>query len=301
MRERVKSRLSDLLQRFLDHLSSTRSEHTVRSYRSDLHLFLEEFGPEGSGLEALSLENIRAWLRRPDLSPSTRSRRLSAVRSWCRYLMVVDELDSDPTASLAAPLKGRPLPKTLEQNATNRILDADIAEKMGWRAQALLELLYGAGIRVSEAHWANMGDLDLRAHTLKVMGKGAKERMTIFGESCAGALERYIATERVDPTEGDAIFTNSRGGRLGTRSIQNIVKKAAALCGIPDHVTPHTFRHSFATHLLDAGADLKSVQQLLGHSSLSTTQVYTHVSIARLKDTVNSAHPRSAGANKQKD
>lgn len=223
------------------------------------------------------------------------------MRSWCRYLMVVGEIDSDPTGSLAAPLKGRPLPKTLEQGATNRILDADVAEKMGWRAQALLELLYGAGIRVSEAHTANLSDLDLGTRTLKVMGKGAKERMTIFGSSCADALERYISTERVEHTDGDAIFTNSRGGRLGTRSIQTIVGKAAALCGIPDHVTPHTFRHSFATHLLDAGADLKSVQQLLGHSSLSTTQVYTHVSIARLKDTVDSAHPRSPAGKRRKD
>lgn len=222
------------------------------------------------------------------------------MRSWCRYLIVVGELSSDPTAAMAAPIKGRPLPKALEQSATSRLLDSDIAEKLGWRAQALLELLYGAGIRVGEAHGADLADLDLEASTLKVLGKGSKERMAIFGQACAAALDRYISTERVEPVEGDALFTNAKGGRLGTRSIQKIVSKAAALCGIPDHVTPHTFRHSFATHLLDSGADLKSVQQLLGHASLSTTQVYTHVSIARLKDAVETAHPRSGDKGSKK-
>jgi integrase/recombinase XerC len=153
--------------------------------------------------------------------------------------------------------------------------------------------MYAAGLRASEVVGANLSDIDFQEGNISVFGKGSKQRMTLFGSTCRAALHDYISAERATPTEGDPLFTNLKGRRLTTRTVQNIVKRWAQQAGLSPTVSPHTLRHCFATHLLDNGADLKSVQQLLGHESLATTQVYTHISIERLKRAVEEAHPRS--------
>jgi site-specific recombinase XerD len=171
---------------------------------------------------------------------------------------------------------------------------SDLFEKqvgeLSLRDRALLELAYAAGLRASEIVSLNRDDLQMRERVIRVVGKGNKERVVLFGTEAERALTEYLASRKDSES---ALFVNTKGGRLTTRSVQNIVKRWAMNAGLPEWVSPHTLRHSFATHLLDGGADLKSVQQLLGHANLGTTQVYTHLSMERLKDTVEKAHPRS--------
>ena len=153
--------------------------------------------------------------------------------------------------------------------------------------------MYSAGLRVSELVGVNIADIDFKAQTVLVRGKGNKERMSLFGKTAKSAIHDYMAEERTEPIKDGALFTNLKGGRITTRTVQNVVKRWAVRVGLPPETSPHTLRHSFATHLLDGGADLKSVQQLLGHENLATTEIYTHVSVERLKATVDSAHPKS--------
>jgi integrase/recombinase XerC len=174
------------------------------------------------------------------------------------------------------------------------MLDQDPEGKTPLRDRAILELMYSAGLRVSETVGLDLDSVDLKSRTLRVFGKGSKQRLALYGKTCEAALLDYLHGERVAPARGSALFTNAQGVRLTTRTVQNVVKRWAKRVGLPPTVSPHTLRHSFATHLLDGGADLKSVQQLLGHESLATTQIYTHVSAERLRATVTSAHPRSA-------
>ncbi|MEQ1935800.1 MAG: tyrosine-type recombinase/integrase, partial [Fimbriimonadaceae bacterium] len=204
----------------------------------------------------------------------------------------IGELDHDPSEALDAPIRRRRLPKAISQLQASDLIDQQTLSRTPRRDRAILELMYGAGLRASEVVGVNLPDLDLGAHTLHVVGKGSKERVALFGSACAEALQNYFEGERVDSLE-NAAFTNLHGGRLTTRTVQNIVKRWALQAGLPPEISPHTLRHSFATHLLDGGADLKSVQQLLGHESLATTQIYTHLSIERLKETVAKSHPRS--------
>ena len=158
--------------------------------------------------------------------------------------------------------------------------------------------MYSAGLRVSELVGVNITDIEFAAQSLRVMGKGSKERIALFGRTALTSIHDYMSGERIPPKLGTPLFTNEKGGRITTRTVQNIVKRWAIQVGLPPETSPHTLRHSFATHLLDGGADLKSVQQLLGHESLATTQIYTHVSVERLKATVDQAHPKSHAAKK---
>jgi integrase/recombinase XerC len=159
----------------------------------------------------------------------------------------------------------------------------------------MLELAYAAGLRASELVGLDQTDIDWEGRCARVTGKGNKERVCLFGQTCLTALQDYIALERVGPTQGNPLFTNERGRRLTSRTLQNVIKRWALRVGLPPTVSPHTLRHSFATHLLDGGADLKTVQQLLGHENLATTQIYTHVSIERLREAVGKAHPKGRG------
>jgi site-specific recombinase XerD len=206
-------------------------------------------------------------------------------------------LEQDPTEALEAPIRRRRLPKALSQHQAVELLDQADVGKTPLRDRALLEIMYAAGLRASEVVGVNVGDLDFESRVLKVFGKGSKERLTLFGETCGEALQEFIAKERTpaaEPGPGEPLFTNDKGKRLTTRTVQNVVKRWALHAGLSPETTPHTLRHSFATHLLDGGADLKSVQQLLGHESLATTQIYTHISVERLRDAVLKAHPRSS-------
>jgi len=281
--------LDELIQAFLDHLATRRSPHTVRSYGADL----SQLALHLDGRYELSTDKLRSYLRKYGTSSTTRARKLSTLRSFVKFLKRIGKLESDPTEPLEAPIQRRDLPKGMSQSEASDLLDGEFDGKTPLRDRAMLELMYSAGLRASEVVGANLSDFDMRSGTLRVHGKGNKDRITLFGASCRRAILEYEDKERVQAVEGEPLFTNPKGGRLTTRSLQSVVKKWALRRGLPPHVSPHSLRHSFATHLLDNGADLKSVQQLLGHESLATTQIYTHVSIERLRKAVDQAHPKS--------
>ncbi len=282
--------LDSLIQSFLDNLAGKRSPATVRSYGSDLAQLAHHLDGEFK----LEPNALRGYLRTYAPNAVTRARKLSTLRTFVKYLRRIGKLSTDPTESLDAPIRRRSLPKALNKGQVTDILDQDVADTKGaLRDRAMLELLYGAGLRVSEVAGANVQDLDLAEQTIRVLGKGSKERITFFGSTCSAAIKDYMASERVEPKEGQPLFTTEKGKRISTDAIRKIVKKWALLAGLPLEVSPHTLRHSFATHLLDNGADLKTVQQLLGHESLATTQIYTHVSVDRLRQAVDKAHPRA--------
>lgn len=289
----VLSLMLDLwIQEFLEHLATRRSPHTVRSYGSDL----AQLSIYARGEVNLAPDALRGYLRKYGTSPVTRARKLSSLRTFVKFLRQAGHIDDDPTEVLEAPIRRKRLPKALSQSQAMELLDQPIEGRTPLRDKALLELMYAAGLRASEVVGVNIADIDFREQSLRVRGKGNKERFALFGSHCSEALKDYLSNERVapfPPNASDPTFTNPRGRRLGTRSVQTMVKKWALRAGLPADVSPHTLRHSFATHLLDNGADLKSVQQLLGHESLATTQVYTHISIERLRKAVEEAHPRS--------
>lgn len=277
------------IQRFLDHLAARRSAQTVRAYGNDLAQ-LSVFAGDDPQVDA---DLLKAYLRKYGVSPVTRARKLSALRTFFRFLVDQGEAELDPTEWLEAPIRRKRLPKALSALQTSDLIDQEAPTKSPLRDRALLELMYGAGLRASETVGVDLQDLNLRDNSLRVRGKGNKERIALFGKACQEALEAYVREERIEPVKDRPLFTNPHGGRLTTRTVQNVVKRWARQVGLPPDVSPHTLRHSFATHLLDGGADLKTVQQLLGHESLATTQIYTHVSIERLKETVAKAHPSS--------
>lgn len=285
-----KSELDGEIVNFLKWLEATKSPQTVRAYRSDLRQ-LSAMNPLHFCESALI-----KYLREHGGSPITRARKLSTLRAFARYLKRVGKLDHDPTEQLEAPIRRKKLPKVLSKHQAENLLDQDPPGKTPLRDRAILELMYSAGLRAAEVVSVRMNALDLSNGLVQVEGKGSKERVTLFGRICARAIEKYLQAERETPKSprpDDALFTNRQGKALTTRTVQNIIKRWAVSSGLPPETSPHTLRHSFATHLLDGGADLKTVQQLLGHESLATTQIYTHISIERLKDTVESAHPKS--------
>jgi integrase/recombinase XerC len=238
-------------------------------------------------------ENLQGYLRRYGTTPVTRARKLSSLKSFVRFLRATGHLHQDPTEALEAPFQRRKLPKVLNQHQAETLLEQSPRGRTPLRDRAILELLYASGLRVGELVALNLSDVDLVNKTILVHGKGNKQRIALFGETCAGILKDYLLKERVRGGQEEPFFTNPRGQRLTTRTVQNIVKRWVSHGGLPPDVSPHTLRHSFATHLLDGGADLKSIQQLLGHESLAITQIYTHMSIDRLRETILKAHPKS--------
>ena len=281
--------LDTLIQQFLDHLAVRRSANTVRSYGADLAQ-LSAFTEDKVDLTP---ERFRGYLRKYAPTPVTRARKLSTLRSFVKYLRTAGVLTHDPTEILEAPFRRKKLPKALSKTQAAEMLDQEDGGRTPLRDRAMLELMYSAGLRVSELVGVNLEDIDFKAQTVLVRGKGNKERVALFGRTATTAMRDYMAQERTEPVGSRALFTNLKGGRITTRTVQNVVKRWARRAGLPPETSPHTLRHSFATHLLDGGADLKSVQQLLGHESLATTEIYTHVSIERLKATVDQAHPKS--------
>jgi integrase/recombinase XerC len=277
------------VQRFLDHLAVGRSVLTVKAYGTDL----TQLATLVSSPEALTSEAVHRYLRSYSKGGVTRARKLAAVRAFTQFLVQGGVLEHDPTIGIEAPYRRRTLPKVVDQHQAETLLETDQASKTPLRDRALLELAYGAGLRASELVAANVLDLDLRRLRLLVSGKGNKQRTVVFGQPCADALTAYFEGERRAKPAVEAVFVGPSGQRLSVRTVGNLVKRAARAAGLPDDMSPHTLRHSFATHLLDGGADLKTVQQLLGHESLATTQIYTHISVERLRDAVSKAHPRS--------
>jgi integrase/recombinase XerC len=282
---------------FLEYLGVERgaSPHTLRSYATDLTEFTSFLAAEKiGGLASADTRAVRAFLahlHRRRLSKATIARKLAAVRSCFRFLARRGALEVNPARQVRSPRLGRRLPSVLPKDEATQLLDA-VPEPTaaGARDRALLELLYASGLRVAEGCGLDLDDLDEARRTVRVLGKGDKERVVPVGETALEALDAYLAQRG---RQRGPLFLNARGGRLTPRSAHRIVKRLARRAGISQRVTPHTLRHSFATHMLGEGADLRLIQELLGHSRLSTTQRYTHVSPEHLMRVYDAAHPRA--------
>ena len=282
------------------------SVHTVDGYSRDLHEFIGTL-EKGVGPGDIDADNIRSFVAglHAKNSAATVGRKLSALRSFFKYLQRREIIHSDPLAGMAGPKVGRSIPVFLTVDETFALLDAPSEQDTFMRRdQAILELLYSTGMRVSELVSRDVGDLDFNEEVLTVRGKGGKERMVPVGRPAIEALHNYLP-ERERLLENRAarghevdhrpLFVNSRGGRLTTRSVERFVRSYGERAQITQIVTPHALRHSFATHLLEMGADLRSVQELLGHASLSTTQRYTHLTLDHLAEVYDKAHPLADG------
>jgi integrase/recombinase XerC len=279
------------------------SRHTQRNYESDLKQFVEYFSPRDTtppDVEQLDLAVLREWLGSlydQDLSPVSIRRKLAAVRSLFNFLQQEGVLTKNVAARLKTPKIPRRVPEVMSAEKTNRILDAvetgDIPEKASRdRDLAFLELLYGCGIRISELVGINLDDIDGNEGWLKVRGKGNKERQVPIGSRAMSSIDRYLAT-RIAPPDQRALFVTARGLRLSDRQVRRLVKLYALLATGDSTVHPHSFRHAYATHLLADGADLRAIQELLGHARLSTTQKYTQVSLRELMEVYDRAHPKA--------
>jgi integrase/recombinase XerC len=290
--------MKDPLVEFLRHLASEKdaSPHTVRSYRSDLLEFVRHAGRGDTALalRGVDARAVRAHLVRlheRGLDPATIARKLAAVRSWFRFLVRRGVLERNVAREVRGPRLPRKLVSFLPIDEAAVLMDAKTAGgPPPARDVAVLEFLYATGLRVSELAGLDLDDLDRSRQTVRVLGKGRKERIVPYGSRAAGALTAHLASRG---TAGGPLFANRRGGRLTVRSIHSIVRRSATACGITRRVSPHTLRHTFATHLLDAGADLRMIQELLGHSRLSTTQRYVHVGTEQLMRAYDAAHPRA--------
>jgi integrase/recombinase XerC len=295
--------MEDYIDQFLTYLEVERnySRNTVANYRIDLLDFrkflvkLNDSQPSIGEIDHLAIRSYLADLQERQLSRSTVLRKLSTLRSFFRYLSRRGYLDTDPTSALATPKVRRKLPEFLELSEVEALLSApDTKTIVGLRDQAILELLYSTGMRVGELLALNLPDLDRQSALVKVRGKGKKERLLPVGRAAMSALENYLARRyELSSRPSQAIFLSQRGNRPDAKSIRRRIEKYARDAGIKKNITPHTLRHTFATHMLNAGADLRSVQELLGHASLSTTQIYTHVTADRLKQVYEKAHPRA--------
>jgi integrase/recombinase XerC len=284
----LKRRIED----FLARLTETSSPHTVRGYRQNLLAFAEWC--EGEGVtrpKQITHRHLRGFLvalGEREISRATIGRYLAAVRSFTRYLTREGVLDRDPGASVRTPTQRRSLPVHLSEEDVDRLINA----AGNARDAAILECLYGAGLRVSELVGLDQDDLDLSRGIARVRGKGAKVRLCPLGGAAIRALRNYLK-QRPDTDDPRPVFLNAQGGRLSDRSVRRMISAAAKRAGVDPRTSPHTLRHSFATHLLDRGADLREVQELLGHKNIATTQIYTHVSMERLKRVYDDSHPRA--------
>jgi len=289
--------MKDPLEAFLRHLALEKgaSPHTLRSYRTDLLEFTRRGVADASSawLRAVDARAVRAYLAHlhgRGLDAVSVARKLASLRSWFRFLVRRGVLERNVAREIRGPRLPRKLASFLPiDEATSLVEGRAIGGAERRRDVALLEFLYATGLRVSEAAGLDVSGLDRAQQTVRVLGKGGKERIVPYGRRAATALEAYLA----ERAERGPLFTSRRGRRLTVRSIHSIVKRSAAASGITRRVSPHTLRHTFATHLLDAGADLRAIQELLGHSRLSTTQRYTHVGSDQLMRVYDAAHPRA--------
>ncbi len=295
------------IDRFLKYLRVERnaSELTLKSYREDLSALSDYLGeaaggnpPEPGAISVLDLRGYVAALSEAGYASSTVARRLASLRSFFKFGLREGWAASNPAKPLRNPRKARHLPHFLSAEEIGRLLGAPpAAGQAGLRDRAILETMYSAGLRVSELVGLNDGDLDFDSGVLRVRGKGRRERLAPIGSYAAGAVRRWLAVRRLHVHEPEGpnapLFVNKFGRRLTTRSVARMLEKHLKQAGLDTRTTPHSLRHSFATHLLDRGADIRSVQELLGHKSLITTQIYTHISTAALRKVYEQAHPRA--------
>ena len=306
-------RLSELIEAYLEALKTQKgySEHTVRNYRSDLEQFLAFLKKKATeqgkteqepDVESIDFQTIREYFGRlfTGARRTTIARKMSAVKSFFAFLEKRDFIQTNAAADLTAPRQEKYIPMYLPVDEMFRLLERpDQTRPLGLRDLAILEILYSCGLRVSELVGLDIKSVDFDQRLVRVIGKGNKERIVPVGKEAAKALRRYLdctlslRKRASEEAAAGPLFINARGNRLSTRSVANIVKKYGKEGGLMLDISPHALRHTFATHLLDGGADLRSVQELLGHTSLSTTQKYTHVSLDKLMEVYDKAHPRS--------
>ena len=314
-----------IIAQFLDHLESQRdfSAHTIRSYCADLTQFCR-FLAAGNGRarggqapDAKDLPPANQIARRPltrkllEVAPSdvreylamlrtcryskaTTARKLAALRSFYKYLVRKGRIEASPVSIIRTPRQDKRLPKFLDIRQIEALLAApDTETLLGLRDRAILETIYSAGLRISELVSLNLEDLEEFSEALRIRGKGKKERLAPLGSKAIEAIGAYLERRRAEfgPCDRGALFVNKHGKRISDRSVRRKLDKYLVMAGIPTDISPHSLRHSFATHMLNAGADLRSVQELLGHESLSTTQIYTHLTTKRLKEVYDKAHP----------
>jgi len=302
----VSAKLNKFADRFLQRLEQERnfSPHTLRAYRADLEEFCLFLANEGGGevesVTPLLLRRFLARLRSRGLARTTMARKLATLRSFFRFLCKERAIPANPAVALRTPRRERRLPHVLSADEVARLLDAPSGRDLATlRDRAILEMLYSTGMRVVELVSLDVRGVDFSAEIVRVVGKGRKERICPIGSYALKALRAYLKardiTLRSAPQCAEPLFLNLRGGRLSGRSVGRILARRLMEADLSPRVTPHTLRHSFATHLLDRGADLRAVQELLGHASLSTTQIYTHLSAERLRKIYEHAHPRARG------
>lgn len=285
------------LEGFLALSAARLAPRTVEAYRRDLDALAEWLGGPPSKVTTEELERYLAELRARGLSGATIARRVASLRSFFRHLVLIGAADANPAAELQLPRRARRLPRALSPSEAERLIDAAAgATPRHLRDRALVELLYGAGLRVSEAVGLEKGGVDLDRRLVRTVGKGGKERVVPVGREAVDALRRYLARGRphLDRRHRPELFLNAQGGALTRAGAFLILRKLAAKAGLePERIHPHLLRHTFATHLLEGGADLRSVQEMLGHADLATTELYTHVTDRRRRELYFQAHPHA--------
>ena len=286
---------------FRRHLERERnaSPHTVRAYVDDLAQFIghlrAELGrePRPRDVDHLLIRSFLARLHRDGLKKSSSARKLASLRTFFRYLCREGVLESNPARAILSPRLERRIPPHLAEADVARLVEVEGDSDADARARAILELLYATGIRCAELVGLDLPEVDLEGRFVRVLGKGSKERVVPFGAAAQGALRRYLPARLRARPRTDALFVNARGGRLTDRSIRAIVRRRVLETALVQRISPHGLRHSFATHLLERGADLRSIQELLGHARLSTTQRYTHVDAKHILEIYRKTHPRA--------
>ena len=305
--------MEQYIEQFLEHLRYERnvSAHTLRNYRIDLEQFLAHLvGPESSkkrakpSVEEIDHLTIREWLaslHSAQKSKSSIARKLAALRTFFQFLVREGLLELNPAKLVSTPRQEKKLPNHLSVEEAVRFIESpDTQTDLGKRDRAMLELMYATGVRVAELTTMNLGDIDFRSQLIRVTGKRRKQRVVPFGDPAGEAVrsylkirEKFLFNAPVSTRDEEALFLNYQGTRITTRSVGRMVDKYIRLCAGMHNISPHALRHSFATHLLDSGADLRDIQELLGHARLSTTQVYTHVSMEKLIEVYDKAHPKA--------
>ncbi len=294
--------MQEYLDSFIDHLRLARraSEHTLRAYSADINALLTFAQDADTSLDQVLIRRYLVHLQQNGQAKSSIARHMAAIRAFFKYLVKREIIQLDPTEGLRPPKQARKLPKVVSEDMMGHLMDApDARTPLGLRDRAILETLYATGLRVSELLSLSVRDIDPRSDEISVIGKRNKQRLVLIGSRASEALNRYINIARpqlalVNPNPPDSLFLGYRGTRMVASSVQRIVNKHVEQVSSTLKISPHTLRHSFATHLMNHGADLRSVQELLGHESVVTTQIYTHVSRERLKEVYDRAHPRAS-------
>ena len=295
--------MKDMIDKFIRYLEveNDASKHTLRAYRKDLDSFSEYIGEKPREIDMIDVRGFVAQQIKNGLNKTTAARRLASVRSFLNFLCREGHIKSNPAKLVTTPKTEKRLPNFLSVDDVFMLMEKpDGIGFLQIRDRAILELLYSSGLRVSEIAELNVDDINTKEGLVKVRGKGKKERILPIGSKAVDAIKSYTVEKMLLKKKNRAMFLNNRGDQLSDRGIRRIVVKYSRLIGINGQIGPHTLRHTFASHLLQAGADLRVIQELLGHASLSTTQKYTHIDITHLMDVYDKAHPLSGDEREQK-